>query len=187
MRIIAGKHRGRRIEAPKGKDVRPTSSRTREAIFNIISHGEFSGEDSPLMRGAVLDLYCGTGAFGLEALSRGAGSVTFVDRNAEVLAIARQNAERFGEHETTRFLRSDSSALPPATSRYALVFLDPPYHSGLVAPTLKSLVMGGWLEENAVVIVEQQEKEKMPPTEGLLPLSERKYGNTRITLLRYTA
>ena len=110
MRIIAGKHRGRRIDVVDTTRIRPTSSRTREAIFNIISHGEFArAADSPFIGKRVMDLYCGTGAFGLEALSRGAGHVTFVDNNRESLALAQHNAERMGEKPHTQFLQNEKT------------------------------------------------------------------------------
>src|SRR5438876_409927 len=104
MRIIAGKHRGRRIEMKEGKDIRPTSSRARESLFNILSHGQFGGEEnSPFINRRVVDLFCGSGALGLEALSRSAAHVTFVDQSQDSLNLVRTTADNMGELKNIRF------------------------------------------------------------------------------------
>ena len=186
MRIISGKHRGRRIEMKEGKDIRPTSSKARQAIFNILSHGEFSGPDaSPFIERKVADLFCGSGALGLEALSRGAGSVTFVDQSQDSLNLVRASAEKFGESKNIRLLRSDSSKLGPSITRHSLVFLDPPYNKNLAVPALESLVRSNWLEPNAVCVVELSAKEAfiLPPHYEII--SERHYGAAQILILRF--
>lgn len=185
MRIISGKHRGRRIAMHEGTDIRPTSGRTREAIFNILTHGSFgrSGE-SPLIDKRVVDIFCGTGGLGLEALSRGAKHVTFIDRNPQSLGLARENVERFGETENSAFIRSDSTQLPPATFPCTLVFADPPYNKGQAAPALKSLKDAGWLEHNALVVLELSAHELLHVPQGYELMDERKYGNSKVLILR---
>lgn len=186
MRIIAGKHRGRRIELLRdAAHVRPTSGFAREAIFNILSHGAYgTPETSPYMGKRVLDLFCGTGAFGLEALSRGAGHVTFVDLSRESLQVARMNAERMGEISTTAFLRADAAQLPTAREPYSLVFLDAPYDKpDLVGQALKSLLAGGWMAKDAVVVVEHEARQKPPIPDALTQIDERHYGRAVIRFM----
>lgn len=186
LRIIAGKHRGRRIEIKDGASIRPTGSMVRESLFNILMHGNFSGPDSsPLVDRNVADLFCGTGALGLEALSRGATKVTFVDQSQQSIALARANAAHMGEEGNVHLIRSDSTVLPPARMRHHLVFLDPPYHSGLAGKALLSLDAQGWLEAGAIVVVELAQKEAFEAPEPFTLFDTRHYGNTQIAFLRY--
>lgn len=185
MRIISGKHRGRRIAMAEGTDIRPTSGRTREAIFNILTHGSFGREgDSPLVDKRVVDIFCGSGGLGLEALSRGAAHVTFIDRSPQSLALARENAERFGEEAATSFIRNDSTQLPPTAFPCTVVFADPPYNKGMAAPALESLKKNGWLEENALVVLELSAHELLHIPEGYELMDERRYGNSKVLILR---
>lgn len=183
MRIIAGKHRGRRIESPEGRDVRPTAARTREAIFNILVHRTF-GNDTPPLQGRVADIFCGSGAMGLEALSRGAGHVTFVDKSREVLDAVEYNIERFHEEESTQIIRADSSNLPAVSQPYDVLILDPPYRTGLGVGTLQTALKGGWAHSGTIVIWEQAWKEPVTIPDGYTNIDERRYGNTRIILLQ---
>lgn len=186
MRIISGKHRGRRIEMSEKTEIRPTSGRTREAIFNILTHASFGRDGEPLLIGKrVLDIFCGTGGLGLEALSRGAQHVTFIDRNTSSLALARSNAERFGEADNVSFIRSDSTNLPPAMYPCTVAFADPPYNQGMAEPALASLRRQGWLEPNAIVIIELSARELLHVPEGYELLDERKYGNSKVLILRH--
>lgn len=186
LRIIAGKHRGRKIETKENKNIRPTGSKARGAIFNILAHGSFGpGGQSPLIGQRVLDIFCGTGALGLEALSRGAAHATFVDQSNDSITLARKNALHFGEEGNTQFLRSDSTSLPPARSKVALAFMDPPYNSGLAVKSLASLHAQQWLVPGAVVVVETSAKEKLAVPEHYETFDEREYGNTKIIFLRY--
>jgi len=187
LKIIAGKHRGRNIEVKENKNIRPTGSMARGAIFNILTHGAFGPDgQSPLIDQRVLDLFCGTGALGLEALSRGAAHVTFIDQSNDSIQLARQNAMRMHEEEqTTTFLRNDSTALPPARKKVSLVFMDPPYESGLAVKSLTSLDQQGWLESSAIIVVEVSAKEKLVPPANYDLFDEREYGNTKILFLRY--
>lgn len=185
MRIIAGKHRGRRIAMKDDADIRPTSSRTREAVFNILMHASFGRDgESPIIGKRVLDIFCGTGGLGLEALSRGASHVTFIDRNPQSLALARENVTNFKEQDNATFIRSDSTQLPPATFPCTVAFADPPYDKGQAAPALKSLKSAGWLEKDAIVILEISTKDLVQLPEGFEQIDERKYGNSRILILR---
>jgi 16S rRNA (guanine966-N2)-methyltransferase len=186
MRIIAGKHRGRRIEAPETRNIRPTTSRTREAVFNILVHSRFGLEESPLY-GRVADIFCGSGAMGLEALSRGAGHVTFVDKSRESIEVLEYNIENFGEEENSRILRSDSSHLPPVSEPFDLLIMDPPYHTGLAFHSLKTASKGGWLHENTITVLELAWKEDVKIPKNFEILEERRYGNTRIVILRLAA
>jgi 16S rRNA (guanine966-N2)-methyltransferase len=155
MRIISGKHKGRRIELPSdvSDNIRPTSDFAREAIFNILTHGKFGLNGHSFIDKQVLDVFCGTGAFGLEALSRGAASVTFIDQSRESIAIAKHNAVRMKESEQAQFIIADATKLSTAKKQFSLIFLDPPYFSKLIPPTLKSLRAGGWIAPEALIVI----------------------------------
>lgn len=181
MYVIAGKHKGRRIESPEGRNVRPTASRTREAVFNILAHGRFA--EKGLLRGRVADVFCGSGAMGLEALSRGAASITFVDKSRESLEAAEYNVKHFGEAANVRLIRADSSQLPPAPHPHEILIIDPPYRTGLGVGALNTARSGGWLTPEGVAVLEQAWNEPLIVPEGWSTLDERKYGNTRIALL----
>lgn len=183
MRITAGKHKGRTLVAPSGGTVRPTSDRARQAVFNILSHGRFGGPASPLIGARVLDAFCGTGAMGLEALSRGAAEAAFLDSDPAALAAAKTNAERLGETARTRLLRSDATRPGKPNGAYDLIFLDPPYGSGLGATALAKLDEGGWIADEAVVVVEVSAKERFTAPDGFAIADERQYGAARIVLL----
>ena len=188
MRVIAGKYKGRNIEALKDKNtkLRPTTGKTREALFNILSHGQFAAEGEKLLEGArVLDLYCGSGALAIEALSRGAAYAVFIDTDKEHLDIARKNVKHLGEEENATFIMADSSAPPPAHVPCNLIFIDPPYNKGLVQLTLGNLVKGNWLAKDAVIVIETAKKEDINYPSGLEELTDRHYGNSRIRILRW--
>ncbi|MFO0388177.1 MAG: 16S rRNA (guanine(966)-N(2))-methyltransferase RsmD [Alphaproteobacteria bacterium] len=188
MRIISGKHKGRRIEVSKEMgDIRPTSDFAREAIFNILSHSKVGLNGHTFTDKQVLDVFCGTGAFGLEALSRGAAKVTFVDKSREAIAIARHNAERMHEEGNAEFILTDASKLSRARRAYDLIFLDPPYFSKLIPTTLASLRDGGWIAEDAVIVAEHDAKETIELPEGFEKLDERRYGRAVVELIRLTA
>lgn len=182
MRIISGKHRGRIIESLSSKKLRPTTGRTREAVFNILSHGRYSD----LLDGArVLDLFCGCGALAMEALSRGADHVTLVDIDAKHLDVARKNIRTLGEESNATFVRGDSSSPPPASAPCTLVFLDPPYHQHMVERALKAIVLGGWLTKNAIVVIETGKTEDVDLPEQFTLHTDRTYGNSRIRIAEY--
>ena len=184
MRIVAGRHRGRRLLAPPGETVRPTSDRAREALFNILSHGKFAAEGIPFAGVAVLDAFAGTGALGLEALSRGAAEAAFIEQDREALAILRQNIALLGEGGRARIVPGDATRPPRAPSAYALAFIDPPYRSGLAAAALRALEAAGWLMPQALVVIELAAREELTPPAGFFLLDERTYGAARLLFLR---
>lgn len=185
MRIVGGRHRGRPLKAPGGRDLRPTSDRAREAVFNILGHGA-AGID--LDGASVLDAFAGTGALGLEALSRGAGHATFIDSDAQALGVVRKNVAALGEWRKATLLKVDATRVPPpplaAQAPCALVFLDPPYGSGAAAPALAALAARGWVGDGAVCVAEVAAKEPLDPPPGFAVLDERIYGAARVVFLR---
>lgn len=184
MRIVGGKHRGRRLAAPTGRDTRPTADRTRQALFNILEHRHFvPGGGSPVRGARVVDAFAGTGAMGLEALSRGAAHASFLERDPRALAVLRYNVESCGEAPNATVLQADATRPPAATAPCTIAFLDPPYDSGLAGPCLEALAARGWLAEGALCVVEVGADENFAPPERFEPLDERKYGAARIMLL----
>ena len=186
MRIISGKHRGRKIELGKeaASIVRPTSDFAREAIFNILVHGKHGANGASFIDKEVLDVFCGTGAFGLEALSRGASRVLFIDQSREAIANARYNVLKMKEEASADFLLADATRLGRAKKTYPLVFLDPPYFGKMIEPALKSLHAGGWLDQDSLVIVEHDAKEQVAFPEAFTLLDERRYGRAVVNLLK---
>lgn len=186
MRIIGGTRRGLKLaevgEGDAAAHLRPTSDRVREAIFNLLinAHG------NPVTGARVLDLFAGTGALGLEALSRGALQATFVDDGAKALALIRANIARMRAEGETRVIRQDARRLGPnAGAGYGLVFLDPPYGKGLGEAALAAVLAGGWLSPGAMVVWEEGAAPAVP--EGFSVTDQRKYGDTVVTLLEATA
>ena len=184
MRIVAGRHRGRRLLAPPGETVRPTSDRAREALFNILSHGQLAAEGIPFAGAAVLDAFAGTGALGLEALSRGAAEAAFIERDPEALATLRQNIAALGEDSHSRVVPGDATRPPRAPLACALVFLDPPYRSGLATAALGALEAAGWLMPQALAVIELAAREELTPPARFFLLDERRYGAARLLFLR---
>jgi 16S rRNA (guanine966-N2)-methyltransferase len=185
MRIIAGKHRGRAIRIPRTEGLRPTADRVREALFNILAHGiDWTG-----LEGArVIDAFAGTGAYGLEALSRGAAYVTFLDIDSTALLAIRRNAAAIGEARNVALLRLDASRLPPPPGAAAapcdLVFLDPPYDSGLAVPALQGLASRRWIGPGAVAVIEVAAREPLAPPPDFRIIDERTYGTARLVFLQ---
>ncbi len=200
MRIVGGRLRGRRLEAPGGTTLRPTADRTREALFNILCQGKLdwrpeagSGAEAPggnpLAGARVLDAFAGTGALGLEALSRGAGFVTFMENQAAALNACRRNIDALDEAARsgaaqTELLRGDVLRPPPATVPCELVLMDPPYNQDLAPPALAALQRAGWLAPGALATVELMATEPFTPPAGFQTLDERKYGKARLVFLR---
>jgi 16S rRNA (guanine966-N2)-methyltransferase len=186
MRIVGGAHRGRRIEAPGGLEVRPTADRTREALFNILEHGRFAADGTSALAGArVLDAFAGSGALGLEALSRGAVHATFMDNNAIARSAIRANAKALGESARASVLQADATTPPAAGTPYNIVFLDPPYRSGLAEQALAALAARGWIADGAICSVELAAREAFAPPPGFTSIDERRYGKAKLILLRY--
>jgi len=190
MRIVAGKFRGLNLVSPKDARVRPTSDRVREAIFNVLAHNDF-GIGFRLEGARVLDLFAGTGALGLEALSRGARYVLFVDDHPESRGLIRQNVEAANATGATKIWRRDAAGLgelpPNAGGPFDLVFMDPPYRKGLVAGALASVREGHWLAPHALVIAEMAEDELFASPDWVESVDERVYGDTKIVLMTAAA
>jgi 16S rRNA (guanine966-N2)-methyltransferase len=185
MRITGGKLGGRRLVTPEDVSIRPTSDRTRQAIFNMLRHKDF-GIGFDMEGAAVADLFAGTGALGIEALSQGARWCLLVDDSADSRAIQRENIEALGLTGATRIWRRDATDLgplgPSAGGPFNLVFLDPPYRKNLIPPALKSLKGGGWLADKALIVIESDAKEEIDLS-GFALLDERDYGETRLRFL----
>lgn len=183
MRIVGGSFRGRRLTVPEGRDIRPTSDRVREAVFNILVHGfeiEWDGM-------SVLDVFAGSGAVGLEALSRGASHATFIDDNDLAIRCVRQNAGAVGAARGATVLKLDATRLPPpplvAEAPCGVAFLDPPYGSGLAAATLAGLAARGWIGPGSICVVEMAAKEPFKAPDRFDLVDERRYGAARVLFL----
>ncbi len=166
--------------------MRPTSDRARQALFNILEHGGFvAGGGSPLRGATVLDAFAGTGALGLEALSRGAVRATFMDTGRAALDAIRRNVEACRETTHAALLRADATHPPRADAPCTVVFLDPPYHSGHAAASLAALAAAGWFAPGAICCVEIAADETCCPPSGFQTLDERRYGVAHIVLMRF--
>lgn len=188
MRIVAGKHRGLTLATPKDDRVRPTSDRVREAVFNVLAHNDF-GIGFKLEGARVLDLFAGTGALGLEALSRGAAYVLFVDDHFESRGLIRRNVEAAHATGATKIWRRDATALSEmpvnAGGPFDLVFLDPPYRKGLGERALARLHEGEWITRDARLVFECADDEN-PAVAGFNVLDERHYGAAKVLFLKPT-
>src|SRR5204863_5144267 len=164
MRIVGGRLRGRALAAPKSLTIRPSADRLRESLFNILVHAY----DDPTAGARVLDLFAGTGALGLEALSRGAAFALFVDQSAEARALIRENVAALGLGGVTRIFRRDATRLGAAhpVEPFSLVFLDPPYRAGLAEKALAAARDGGWLKPGALIVVEEAADAAFKAPEG---------------------
>ena len=184
MRIIAGKYKNRVIPTLKNSGYRPSTAKFREALFSILSSGEFA--KSQILLGAnILDVYSGSGAISFEAISRGAGSACLIDNNADNLRIAREFAEKIGANDNMNFLQIDALFLPKSTRTFEIVFIDPPYYRNMAVKTIKSLISNGWLANGAVAAIELAKNEHMDEIDGLELLKNNIYGNSRLLLFKY--
>jgi 16S rRNA (guanine966-N2)-methyltransferase len=186
VRIIAGKHRGRPLHVPRARGLRPTADRAREAVFNILEHGiEWPG----FAGSGILDVFAGTGAYGLEALSRGAQMATFIDSDPAALLGIRRNAATLGEARSIVLLKLDATRLPPPArivhAPAALAFLDPPYESGFAVPALHGAASRGWIASGGIAVVEVGAREPFAPPPGYDVVDERVYGAARVVFLRF--
>ena len=182
MRVVGGRLKGRNIAAPTSRDIRPTADRLRESVFNILIHAF----GDPIAGARVLDLFAGTGALGIEAVSRGAAFALFVDNGTEARALLRNNVEALGLGGVTKVYRRDATNLGPAhpVEPFSLVFLDPPYGKGLADKALASLRDGGWLTPEALVVVEEAKAAAFTAPEGFVELERRAYDDTEFVFLR---
>jgi 16S rRNA (guanine966-N2)-methyltransferase len=182
MRVVGGRLKGRNLVAPSSRDIRPTADRLRESLFNILLHAY----DDPISGARVLDLFAGTGALGIEAISRGAGFALFVDNGAEARALLRNNVEALGLGGVTKVYRRDAGDLGPAhpMEPFSLVFLDPPYAKKLAEKALASLRDGGWLTSDALLVVEEAKAAEFAVPDGFAELERRVYDDTEFVFLK---
>lgn len=182
MRIIAGKFRGLALasvgKGDVGAHLRPTSDRVRESLFSMLSGGRFG---DPIEGAKVLDLFAGTGALGLEALSRGAASVTFVDDGRKSLSLIRDNIVRCKCADTARVIKRDATRLPDGEP-HDLIFLDPPYGKALGEKAMRSAMKGGWVAPGALIVWE--DNSAIDPPDGVTVLDNRRYGDTIISICK---
>jgi 16S rRNA (guanine966-N2)-methyltransferase len=178
MRIVAGRYRGRSLRTPDDLAVRPTADRTREALFNILAHSEHVELDGA----RVVDCFAGSGALGLEALSRGASHASFVDSHPDSLAALKDNIALLGEGANTAVFRCDATN-PPAGQPCTLALLDAPYNSGLSGKCLQALARKGWLSPDALCVVEVAAKEDFTAPDGFTIVDERVYGAAKLVFV----
>lgn len=182
MRVVGGALKGRRLATPKSDAIRPTTDRARESLFNILEHaypGSIEGS-------RVLDLFSGTGALGIEAISRGAAYCLFVEQDIAARALIRENVEALGLQGCTRIFRRDATHMGPIGTMqpFRLVFADPPYGKGLGEKAVASLLAGGWLEKGALVVVEETASNPFQLPEGLTLLDRRIYASSSLSICR---
>ncbi len=187
MRITGGKFLGRTIPVPPGGEIRPTTDRAREAVFNILAHAKWAAEAPGLGGARVLDVFCGSGALGFEALSRGAAKVTFLDHDGAQLEQIRATAKGLGAGDGMETLKRDALKPGPAREAAEIAFLDAPYGKGLSAPALTALGDGGWIAPGALLVIELAATDAFAPPEGFAQLDERSYGAARFVFLRFEA
>ena len=182
MRIVGGRLRGRPLAPPRSQAIRPTADRLREALFNILVHGY----GDPVSGARVLDLFAGTGALGLESLSRGARFALFIDDAAEARALIRDNVTALGLGGATRIFRRDATWLGEAgpIDPFSLIFLDPPYGEGLAERALAGAHSGGWLEPDALLVVEEAAHAGFAPPAGFIEAERRRYDDSELIMLR---
>ena len=181
MRIVGGRLRGRNLASPKSPAIRPTADRLRESLFNVLAHGY----GDPVTSARVLDLFAGTGALGLEAISRGASFALFIDDRAEARALLRANVEALGVAGIARIFRRDATKLGSAhpLAPFSLVFADPPYGNGFAEAALVAAREGGWLTADALIVVEEATGKFSPPA-PFAELERRAYDDTELIFLR---
>jgi 16S rRNA (guanine966-N2)-methyltransferase len=185
MRIVAGLHRGRRLAAPPGEATRPTAERVRQALFDMLWHAPWAGRER--IEGArVLDAFAGTGALGLEALSRGAARATFIESDRAALAALRANIATLRAAEATRVIAGDATRPPRADAPCDLVFLDPPYGKELVPRAVAALRAAGWIAGDALLVAELGTAEPLD-LPGFEDVAERAHGAARLVILRSTS
>jgi 16S rRNA (guanine966-N2)-methyltransferase len=185
VRIVAGEFRGRQLATPSSDAIRPTSDRLRQTVFDILAHSY----GDPVAGARVLDLFAGTGALGLEAISRGAVATVFVEEGVEARGLIRTNVEAFGLTGRTRIFRRDAANLGPAgtVQPFSLVFADPPYRKGLGEKAFASALAGGWLADAAMLVLEEAADVEVAPILGLTMLETRRVGDSQVVFFKVQA
>ena len=189
MRIVSGTHRGRLLTAPEGRDTRPTLDRVREALFSILSHASRWYEDdfNPLYDGVILDAFAGSGALGLEAISRGAERAVFFDNDRKAIAIIEQNIDTLRIADQASARRADAPKPPRASTPASMVFLDPPYGKDLIDPSITALAQAGWIDDNTLIVAERDPRDPEIALEDFYLCDSRKYGRCQIDIGRFIA
>lgn len=180
MRIVAGKHKGVRLESPEGSGTRPTSDRARENLFNILAHGDYAEN---LRGGRILELFAGTGALGLEALSRGAAHCTFVENAKPALAALHANIAKCRAEDRSHVDTVDAFRLGRQARPYDIVLLDPPYKEGAIEQGLISALDAGAIGPETLVVAQLDPKTPWEKPNGFAMLDERRYGAARFLFL----
>jgi len=194
MRIVAGRHRGRRLAAPQDKSIRPTADRTREALFNSLESARF-GKDGGMVRDrAVLDAFAGTGALGLEALSRDAATAVFMETDRSAQNLCRQNLRTLGEEDCAKVMSCNVLHPPkqlsgsgPGGKACNLILMDPPYGKDLAPSALTALAAAGWIAPEALIVVELDKNETFTAPDGFEELERRSYGRAALVFLSFGA
>jgi len=192
LRVVGGQWRGRKLEAPdRTLDVRPTAERTREALFNKLAHADFGSGRGATLQGRVLDACCGTGALGIEAMSRGAPAATFLDRDSSVLQLLRRNLATVGAGGRSIVVAGDATAPPPPPVAHDLLLIDPPYGQDIAGAALTALHAAGWLSSGAVAVVELPARvgrhaagTRLAWPTPFVPVDDRQYGAAWLWFLR---
>jgi len=184
MKIIAGKHKNRMIPTLKNSNYRPSTTKFREALFSILSSGEFINKP-PYEDADILDLFAGTGSLSFEGLSRGAKTITLIDNNKDHIKVAKGFAAKIKEEHNVKCLLASAISLPPASEQYSMVFMDPPYYNQFVEKSLLSLINNKWLKSNAIIAVEMEKREDLTLPQNIVLIKEKIYGNNKLLILRY--
>ncbi|WP_375319364.1 16S rRNA (guanine(966)-N(2))-methyltransferase RsmD [Candidatus Tisiphia endosymbiont of Oplodontha viridula] len=184
IRIIAGKHRNRIVPTLKNANYRPSTGKIREAIFSILTSGEFSDGRLFTQESKILDLFAGTGSLAFESCSRGAGAVTLIDINSDYLRVAKEFASKIGEADKMTFLNINATALPKCKNSFDLIFIDPPYGHNLVPKAVNTLKKGQWLKEEETIIVIESAKNEDFADDCLEIIKEKIYGDSRLLIAR---
>lgn len=184
MRIIAGKHRGRPLGRPPAMITRPTMDRVRESIFNMLAHADIDGKIDFIENSVVLDAFAGSGALGLESLSRGAKFIYFFDKNTRALATVRENVWSLGESEATKIMKADAVKPPKAPHPMDLVLLDPPFGKNLTALSLPGLLSEGWIDQNTLIVAEIAAREELKLPSNFSIIREKVYGTAHVFFIK---
>lgn len=180
MRVIAGKLKAMQLAAPEGKDTRPTADRARESLFNVLEHGKYSR----VLRGArVVDVFAGTGALGIESISRGASSVTFFERDSKALAVLSANIKKTKMDAICKIIKSDALHPQNPQAPCDVLFFDPPYYLDLPTQSVAAFAQMGWMAEDSLSIIQLHPKDPFEAPDGFAVIDERKYGVARFLFM----
>lgn len=184
LKIISGKYKNRTISPSKNFKFRPSTAKLREAVFSILSSGDFI-ENRVINEARVLDLYSAVGLYAFEALSRGASKITLVDIELEYLKIAQNFAKSIGQLSNITCLNLNCITLPKSSYKYNLIFIDPPYNSNLMLKTIESLAKKNWLEDNAVLVLEMSKTDNFSFPNNFTIKTEKIYGDSKLVIMKF--